>query len=325
MQLTAAIAPLVLIAGLSAAWGQSAPPEPAAAQKPTKQAIIGAWRLAGIDYSGPNGSLADPVFGQNPQGILIYDRSGWMSMQIVPASRSVLAKPAARTSRVAVPADATPPAEAFDAYYAYFGTWDYNADESVITHRINSTLLSYQIGLEYGREVAEGEQLKLIDRSPQTGGERHRTLVWRRISDPVRIASPSIASAAHTESPPPVSIPQSGPAARAPEQATKYGNMPAGYKQAIQEYFQVHMRNPDSVLYQEITKPEQGYTTAVTGSFLMREKRAYGWTVKATINAKNSRGNYVGFKTYTFLFRGEMIVDVRLPLPGDEMNRPSPE
>jgi hypothetical protein len=39
-----------------------------------------------------------------------------------------------------------------------------------------------------------------------------------------------------------------------------------------------------------------------------------------TINAKNSHDSYTGFKTYTFLFRGEKIVDARLPLPGDEMN-----
>ena len=35
----------------------------------------------------------------------------------------------------------------------------------------------------------------------------------------------------------------------------------------------------------------------------------YGWLVKATINAKNSYGGYIGFKTYTFLFRGEAITD----------------
>ena len=34
----------------------------------------------------------------------------------------------------------------------------------------------------------------------------------------------------------------------------------------------------------------------------------------------NSNNNYVGFKTYTFLFRGEKIVDTRLPLPGGETN-----
>jgi hypothetical protein len=76
------------------------------------------------------------------------------------------------------------------------------------------------------------------------------------------------------------------------------------------------LRYPDSVQYQGITPPEQGYTTAVTGGILMREKRSYGWTVKATINAKNSHDTYAGLKTYTFLFRGENIVETRLPCPG---------
>ena len=54
----------------------------------------------------------------------------------------------------------------------------------------------------------------------------------------------------------------------------------------------------------------------------MREKREYGWKVSVTINAKNSSDSYTGFKIYTFLFRGEKIVDARLPLPGGEMIEP---
>ncbi len=327
--LKAAMAPFVLMAVFSAALAESAPPEHAAAAKLTKQAIIGAWRLAGIDYSGPDGALVDPVFGPNPQGIIIYDQSGWMSVQIVTSNRPVIAKPVSRTSRVAAPDDAKLAAAALDTYYAYFGTWEYDADTSVITHHINSSLLPYETGLEYRREVVlEGAHLKLIARSQERGEERRRTLVWTRILDALPTGPPSAppastqvaaltagsaASLAHIESPPPP----------AREQTTKYGNMPIDYKQAIQKYFLEHMKYPDSVRYQEITQPEQGYTTAVTGGFFMREKRDYGWTVKATIDAKNSRGSYVGFKTYTFLFRGEAIVDARLPLPGDEMKEPT--
>ena len=80
------------------------------------------------------------------------------------------------------------------------------------------------------------------------------------------------------------------------------------------------MKNPESVRYQEITKPERGYTTAVTGTLLMRETRDYGWTVKATINAKNSQGSYAGFKRYTFLFRGETIIHALSPVASDELN-----
>jgi ketosteroid isomerase-like protein len=135
--------------------------------------------------------------------------------------------------------------------------------------------------------------------------------------------SPSAGSAARlaqTAPRPPAAVPESGPPTPARVVATKYGEMPTDYEEAIRKYFLERLKYPDSVQYREITKPEQGYTTAVTGAFLMREKREYGWTVRATINAKNSHDSYVGFKTYTFLFRGEKIVDARLPLPGDEMN-----
>ena len=335
--LKAAIISFVLIAGFSTASAQSAPPERATAAKLTKQAIIGAWRLVGIDYSGPNGPLADPVFGPNPQGIIIYDQSGWMSVQIVTANRPAIPRPATRTSGGVTPDDAKLAAAAFDTYYAYFGTWDYNADTSVVTHHLESSLLPYETGLEYRQEVTlDGAYLKLIARSQEKGETRHRTLVWTRVSDLGLIAAPSaapLASAqgtsptagsaapfAQAEPPPPASVPESGPPTPARVVATKYGDMPTDYKEAIRKYFLEHLKYPDSVQYREITKPEQGYTTAVTGTFLMRETREYGWTVKATINAKNSHDSYVGFKTYTFLFRGEKIVDARLPLPGDEMN-----
>jgi ketosteroid isomerase-like protein len=130
----------------------------------------------------------------------------------------------------------------------------------------------------------------------------------------------SAAPLAQTAPPPPAAVPESGPPTPLRVVATKYGDMPTDYKEAIRKYFLEHLKYPESVQYRDITTPAQGYTTAVTGTFLMKETREYGWKVKATINAKNSHDSYVGFKTYTFLFRGEKIVDARLPLPGDEMN-----
>jgi ketosteroid isomerase-like protein len=100
----------------------------------------------------------------------------------------------------------------------------------------------------------------------------------------------------------------------------KYGAMPSHHEESIRQYFQDHLKDPDSVQYQEITRPEQGFTKGISGTVLMSETRNYGWTVKATINAKNSAGSYAGFKTYRFLFRGEKIVHVLAPLTGDEIN-----
>jgi ketosteroid isomerase-like protein len=119
--------------------------------------------------------------------------------------------------------------------------------------------------------------------------------------------------------PPAAAAPDSGPPKPARAAPTKYGDMPADYKETIRRYFQERLKSADSIQYREISTPQQGYLTIVSGAVLMSEKREYGWTVKATINAKNSSDSYVGFKSYTFLFRGEKILDVRLPLPGDEM------
>jgi ketosteroid isomerase-like protein len=134
--------------------------------------------------------------------------------------------------------------------------------------------------------------------------------------------SPTVPSAAPL---PPIAAPDTGPPSPAGGVVTKFGEVPIHYKEAIRKYFLGHLKYPDSIQFRETTDPEQGYTTSVTGTFLMRETHTYGWTVKATINAKNSRDSYVGFKTYTFLFRGEKMVDIRLPLPGDEMGEPKPE
>lgn len=119
--------------------------------------------------------------------------------------------------------------------------------------------------------------------------------------------------------PPPGADSITGPRSSTQALSPEYGEMPIQSEEAVRQYFQKYLKAPDSVQYQEITKPERGYATTVTGAILTHETRLWGWTVKATINARNSRGVYVGFKTYTFLFRGEKIVHTDSPLSGDEM------
>ena len=160
-----------------------------------------------------------------------------------------------------------------------------------------------------------GERWRLVHRhaDPITSPRPAESMLAQPASTQNTTSTTGSAAVVHDVSPPPTG-----------EAATQYGDMPNDYRQTIQSYFQKHLRHPDSVQYQEITQPEQGYTTAVTGAILMREKRIYGWKVKVTINAKNSHETYTGFKTYTFLFHGEKIIDVRSPLPGDETTERAP-
>ena len=133
---------------------------------------------------------------------------------------------------------------------------------------------------------------------------------------PAALTAPT-APTARPEPPPPPALPapESHAASSVTSQglATQYGDMPVHYEEAIRQYFQAHFTDPESIQYQEITKPEKGYTTGVTGTVLMHETRDYGWKVKATVNVKNSNGRYVGFKNYTFLFHGENIVRTLAP------------
>jgi ketosteroid isomerase-like protein len=132
---------------------------------------------------------------------------------------------------------------------------------------------------------------------------------WKAIVDGwISASSPGIPSAA---APPPATI---------PAVATRYGDAPVNYVQTIRGYFQEHLKDPESLQYGEVTVPEQGSMKGTTGTFLMSESRDYGWIVKASVNARNSGGRYVGFKRYEFLFRGEKLVRAAAPLPEGEAN-----
>ena len=187
---------------------------------------------------------------------------------------------------------------------------------------------AYELGYDdvRGSRVSDrGKLLEIWRRQPDGG--------WKCIVDTWNSDGPAaaaqLASPAGAVGQPPAAIPAPPPPAavsvpppRSSGQAlTEYGEMPVQYEAAIRQYFQEYLKDPDSVQYREITKPEKGSVTAVTGVIFARETRLSGWTVNATVNAKDAHGVYVGFKTYTFLFHGENIVHVHTlsPLPRGEI------
>ncbi len=48
-----------------------------------EQQLVGAWQLVRLETVRPNGEIIYPFYGKHPQGLLIYDGSGMMSVQIV--------------------------------------------------------------------------------------------------------------------------------------------------------------------------------------------------------------------------------------------------
>jgi len=153
---------------------------PPATLHPTRQQLIGAWRLVRIEVAGAKGPITDPFYQANSSGLLIYDPSGWMSVQISAPHRVGWPVPAARS--------ADPPAQdgplkaaAFDTYYAYFATWTLDEAASVVTHHVASSLLPAEDGLDYAQTIVLEDDRLIFRGQDVINGERAvRTKVWER-------------------------------------------------------------------------------------------------------------------------------------------------
>ena len=100
--------------------------------------MVGAWRLVSVETIRPNGEVIYPFYGKHPEGLLIYDRNGWMSVQIVSDPKPTVPATGSREGFLAAP-----PAEkvaAIEGYYAYFGTWTVDSSGSTVTHHIEQSL-----------------------------------------------------------------------------------------------------------------------------------------------------------------------------------------
>lgn len=112
---------------------------PLLAQKPKdsiKEKLYGAWRLVRIESVGPKGELYDPWFGGGALGQIIYDRSGQMAAQL-------LRNPPAKNG--------SDSKDAYDGYYAYFGTFEVDEATGIVTHHIVSSLRPEERGIVYKR------------------------------------------------------------------------------------------------------------------------------------------------------------------------------
>jgi ketosteroid isomerase-like protein len=188
--------------------------------------------------------------------------------------------------------------------------------------------------------LIESYELRSDSQGTSASSRGRRLEIWRKQADgswkctvdawnlDESPGAPPAVTPAIVQTAPPSAAPQPPPApvaagaavaAAVPAPVTKYGDTPINYEQTIRQYFQERLNHPEAVQYREITQPEQGYVDKLAGAVLLHEKRIYGWTVKATLNTQDSREQYIGFRTYAFLFRGEKIIDARLSVPGAEV------
>ena len=154
-----------------------------ATQPSDRQNLMGVWELVSLQDHRPNQEVLDWM-GKKPTGILVYSPDGRMSVQIMRDPRPAVAGSMwSSDGRDLLPsASATEIRDAYNGYYAYFGTWEIDERARTVTHHIRGSLRAVEVGADYVRPYEfSGEQLLL--RSPvrtASGEEQTRVITWRR-------------------------------------------------------------------------------------------------------------------------------------------------
>ena len=176
---------VLLFCHLTLAFAQS-PSQPAETGKEISSGssvtdhLVGAWRLVTIETFRANGETIYPFYGKHPEGLLVYDRSGWMSVQIVSDPKPTV--PTVSTREGFLAASPAEKVTAIDGYYAYFGTWTVNASASTVTHHIVQSLYPGERGEDGVRQfLLEGDRLTLRAKAHEMGEDHQRKLVWERV------------------------------------------------------------------------------------------------------------------------------------------------
>jgi hypothetical protein len=150
----------------------------AAPQEKVAEKLVGAWRLVSVQGDSP----MRKVDYDHPTGLIVYDRSGWMSVQIaIHGERKPFAKGVSAGT-------IEEKAEAFDTYLAYYGTYTVDAKAEIVTHHLADHSYPGFRGRDNIRwfEFQGDNRLVLIPTEDGKGGMISRNdatykLTWERI------------------------------------------------------------------------------------------------------------------------------------------------
>ena len=139
-------------------------------QSPQEQ-LVGAWTIVSVSSKLPDGTL---VWGADPIGLIIFTSSGHYSTQLM---RSDLPKYSSNNRAKGTP-------EEYKAIgmgsVANFGTYSVDEAKKTFTISYDGSTFPNRKGTKETRPfVIEGDQLRITNPAPSTGGETSE-LIYRR-------------------------------------------------------------------------------------------------------------------------------------------------
>ena len=138
--------------------------------------LTGAWRLVSLQSIRPSGQATTGWLGPEPKGLLIYEPTGSMAVQLV---RDPPASGTSEPSRE--PAAAR--ARAFDGYYAYYGRYEVDAPGGLLRHVVEQSLWPNERGQAYihrFRLTGDTLILEAVNTFELDGERRQSRITWAR-------------------------------------------------------------------------------------------------------------------------------------------------
>ena len=138
--------------------------------------LPGTWLLQSrVDVTKDGKRHPDPMLGEDPVALLVYDRTGHFSAQFMKRDRSTVAQaapaPKAKNNTMAQ-----------GGYDAYFGTYTVDDAKGTVTQKLLGSLSAANVGmvLTRGMQVAGDSLVITLETTAADGTPVVRTLTWQR-------------------------------------------------------------------------------------------------------------------------------------------------
>ena len=138
--------------------------------------LPGSWLLQSrVDVTREGARHPDPLLGEDPVSLLIYDDSGHFAAQFMKRDRSTMVQAANTGARNNT--------QAQNGYDAYFGTYSVNDTDGTVTQRLMGSLTAANVGmvLTRGTQVRGDSLVIKLETNAADGVPVTRTLTWKRL------------------------------------------------------------------------------------------------------------------------------------------------
>ncbi|NTX52235.1 lipocalin-like domain-containing protein [Myxococcus sp. CA039A] len=142
-----------------------------------KDGLVGTWQLVSLASLLPDGSRAHP-FGHQLLGMLMYDKHGNMSVQLMRGDRARF------QSADLLGSQEKEAKAALDGAAVYFGTYEVDEETDTVSHHIQGSLFPNWMGTVQRRKaVLDGHRLFLRTEPLAFGGSQAAVVLeWRRLT-----------------------------------------------------------------------------------------------------------------------------------------------